>query len=121
MTTIKESLKRIGQENDHIKVVPKSTNMETLNTVIELILINYKVNFIIEQVEFNGTTTMYRLKKRTDAPFLFSLGKNKTIDEYVVNELGYTINFPTLESIEIYLRLSYSEPEGFKTNTFDLK
>ena len=121
MTTIKESLRRLGQTNDQIKIVPKTiNNMETLNAVIELILTNYKVNYIVEQVEFNGTTTMYRLKKRSKMNIPF-WGKDKTMDEYEYNSIDHIINFPTPESIESYLRLRYSEPEGFKTNIFDLK
>ena len=121
MTTIKESLRRTGQTNDHIKVVPKNTNdMESLNVVLELILMNYKINYVVEQVEFNGTTTMYRLKKRQPVPIIY-FGKGKTIDEYEYNSIGNIINFPTPELIESYLRLQYSEPEGFKTNIFDLK
>lgn len=118
--TISRSLLKIRESNQE---------QDSLGSAISLIRTNYKIHFIVEQVIVGGKKTIYRLKRRrtfslwrmfedTKYP---SKNEGKYVDEYETNELGNRINFSNTEEIDRYLRLQFSEPEGFVTDFFDLK
>jgi len=93
--------------------------METLNKTIELIFKNYGINFVIEKITFDETTVAFRLKRKREIKIPF-LNKTKTLFDYEMNETNNRINFKNFSEIESYLRLAFSEPEGFITEIVDM-
>ena len=93
--------------------------MEQLNEVIASILKNYGINYVVEKVTFDKKNIVYRLKKKKEFKFL-SFTKAKVFYEYETNETSSRINFKSLDKIEEYLKICYSEPEGFMTDIIDL-
>lgn len=91
--------------------------METLMKMIEEIFANYEVRFIVEQAHFDQDKPVFRLKRRKAVRILWS---TKHYDDYETNSIHKIINFKSLKEIETYLKFQFSEPEGFKTKTFDL-
>jgi hypothetical protein len=93
--------------------------MESLNNVISLINKHHNVEFVVEEVIFDNYYRAFRLKRRKRIKmFVF---KTKVVDEYETNCLQSRINFKTTSDIESYLKIQFSDPEGFLTSVNELK
>lgn len=111
----KELEELVADKQEQPKFVSK--RMRSLTEVIELIGRNYKVDFVVEQVTYDGTKTVYYLKRKKVQGFM--KWKWETFD-HETNNLNYKIAFKSLEEIESYLRQQYSESQGFKTESLDM-
>ena len=89
-----------------------------LKTVIKSISSNYKVNFIVEEAKTESGSVFY-LKQRKSIRLPFN--KVKHIDQYEINGLGFRIVFRSPSLIVDYLKLMYSEREGFVLETEELE
>jgi hypothetical protein len=94
--------------------------METINIIIALILKNYGVSFVVEKVTFDNKLIVYRLKRKKELDIFFWQKNKKVFYEYETNETTRRINFKSLEKVEEYLKVTFSEPEGFITDTIDM-
>jgi hypothetical protein len=90
---------------------------KSLSTVIDLIRKNYKIDFVIEQVVYDTTKTVFFLKRKREINFWI---KKYYVFDYETNSIPKRISFKTLADIEIYLRQQFSEPEGFITESLDV-
>lgn len=97
---------------------------EDLVAIIEMIDSKHKTRFIVEQnVTTDGESeqVVYKLKKRTVRCFIKKVKfLTVTNDEYVLNALENVINFRDLPQITEFLRIQYSEREGFVTDSSDI-
>lgn len=91
----------------------------SINKVIEMIVKNYGIHFVIEKTVFDDAFTVYRLKRRREIRVFF-ISKPKVFFEYETNEINTRMNFDSIDEAEKYLRLRYSEPEGFITSICDV-
>ena len=89
-----------------------------LKIVIESIRKNYKVQFVVEEAKTEGGSVFY-LKQRKTIKLPFN--KVKHIDQYEINGLGFRIVFRSPSLIVDYLKLMYSEREGFVLETEELE
>jgi len=90
---------------------------KSLSSVIDLIKKNYKVDFVIEQIVFDATKTVFYLKRKKELNWLV---KKHFVYDYETNSIAKKIAFKTLADIESYLRQQFSEPEGFITESIDV-
>ena len=93
--------------------------MEELEKIIDLISKNYNIRFVVEQLTYNKGIISYRLKRRKYVRFVPFMEKKK-YDEYELNELNNKIKFDSIEKIKEYLKVMFSEPEGFVTDFTDI-